>query len=918
MSHPTALASPWILPLTSDQANLQTAGGKGANLSVLFRAGFPVPDGFLVTTQAYRDFVAANHLEEAILARLQAVQGDDPEILETVSSQIHALFTAGHMPGGLEGELRGAYRQLTGQLSQAKAVAVRSSATAEDLPEMSFAGQQDTYLNVLGVEDFLKAVVSCWSSLWTGRAIGYRRRSGVPHEGAALAVVVQKMVESEAAGVMFTANPFSGLRTEIVIDATLGLGEALVSGRVEPDHYVVAAPDNRIVSKVLGAKAVSIHGLAGGGTHTRQQNRGQVQALPDEQILALAQLGKRVAELYHFPQDIEWAYADSRLFLLQARPVTALFPVPDGFQPEPIQVFFSFGSVQGMLDPITPLGRDGIFEIMAAGARMFGVPADRNTQSVLYVAGERLWSNFTPVLSNSIGRRVIPVIFSLIDPAAREAIEQVWDDPRLQPVKPGIRLQTRARMVRFFLPIAGNVLLNILAPQRRRAYIIAQGESALQALAKRNEAIEGNRWQKLAQQADLLPGLTRKEFPTVFRLFISGVAAGAATWNLLNSLADGAAKNQAGLTPQALHDLVLQVTRGMPNNPTTEMDLNLWEIAKMIRRDPASCQAFQDYTVDELSTRYQVGSLPSVVMQAIGQFLERYGGRGLAEIDLGRERWADNPAPVFDALSGYLKIEEDDKAPDIIFARASRLAQEAVDQLTMVVRKTRFGWIKRKLVRFFAGRARHLMGMRENPKFFAVRMMWIIQKALVKTGQEFVQAGELEHPDDLFYLTFDELKELASQAEKDWRSLIAQRRSAYQREMQRKQIPRLLISDGRAFYEGVAAATLSGNELMGSPVSPGIVEGKVRVVFNPAQAGFHPGEILVCPGTDPSWTPLFLSAAGLIMEVGGMMTHGAVVAREYGIPAVVGVDRATSRLKTGQRIRLNGSSGQITFLEDES
>jgi phosphohistidine swiveling domain-containing protein len=400
-------------------------------------------------------------------------------------------------------------------------------------------------------------------------------------------------------------------------------------------------------------------------------------------------------------------------------------------------------------------------------------------------------------------------------------------------------------------------------------------------------------------------------------LFISAVAGGMASWNFLNMLSSGApATMERTETHHGIYDLVLQVTRGMPYNPTTEMDLRLWDMAKTIRRDPPAMHIFQTSSTAQLAARYQAGDLPAVILQAVNRFLARYGGRGLGEIDLGRTRWAEDPTHVFEMLGSFVQIENEKLAPDVVFASGAGSAKQAVNQLAQAVRKTRLGWLKAGLVRFFAGRARQMMGARESPKFFAVRMMYLVHRELLKAGQEFVQAGELDQPDDLFYLTFAEMKALAAGQAQDWRGLIAARRAAYRRELMRRQIPRLLLSDGRAFYEGMSAPNQDANAITGSPVSPGSAEGRVRVVLDPRQAHLLPGEIMVCPGTDPSWTPLFLSAGGLVMETGGMMTHGAVVAREYGIPAIVGVDKATLRLHTGQRIRINGSSGQIQILEE--
>ena len=903
---PTAL----ILPLDSEKATLALAGGKGANLARLIQAGLPVPDGFLITTSAYRVFIAVNSLEEQISAALIKLPGDNPAVLEEVSSQICEEFDKGKISPGLASELLAAYDRMG-----RPAVAVRSSATAEDLPEMSFAGQQDTYLNILGEDNLLKAIVKCWASLWTARAIGYRAHHNVPDADTALAVVVQRMVESQASGVLFTANPLTGLRTETVIDATLGLGEALVSGQVEPDHYLVETTSGKITEKTLGSKAISMRSLTGGGTTLVQESSREQQALPDEQIQALVSLSRRVAKLYDFPQDIEWAWAHDGLYLLQARPVTSLFPLPDGMPVAPLKVMFSFAAVQGMLEPITPLGCDALREVFAMGAGLFGMHVTGETQSVLYVAGERLWINFTPLMSNSVGRRIVLVVLGLVEPTIRQAVMQIQDDPRLQPGRPGISFQARTRIARVLLPLAANLLLNLITPRQRREYILENGENVLKEMETHCETVKGDRWQKLAQQADLLPNLESERLPRTLILFISAVAAGMASWNFLNMLAGEAAKNQTSQSPAEAHDLVLQITRGMPYNPTTEMDLALWEMARIIRSDPASWQVFQGSSAGELSVRYLSGDLPEIARQIVNQFLDRYGGRGLGEIDLGRKRWAEDPTHVFEMLSSFLQIEDETQAPNVVFAHGVTTARQAVDQLVAAVRNAPRGWLKARLARFFAGRARQLMGLRESPKFFAVRMMWLIHRELLKTGQEFVQAGELNSPDDLFFLSLTELKSLAARREKDWRGLIASRREAYQREFLRRQIPRLLMSDGRAIYEGMSMLDNSGKVISGSPVSPGCVQGNVRVVLDPRQAHLTPGEILVCPGTDPSWTPLFLSAAGLVMEVGGMMTHGAVVAREYGIPAIVGVDQATRRFQTGQRIQINGLTGQIIILD---
>jgi pyruvate,water dikinase len=389
-----------------------------------------------------------------------------------------------------------------------------------------------------------------------------------------------------------------------------------------------------------------------------------------------------------------------------------------------------------------------------------------------------------------------------------------------------------------------------------------------------------------------------------------------ACWNGLNALAKGMPADGAAQKGENWGRLVMEATRGMPYNPTTEMDLALWEIARSVRADPELYRVVSGLTPAELAIRYRSQSLPRSLQEPVAAFLSRYGMRGLGEIDMGRERWAENPSHVFEMLASFLQIEDEDQAPDAVFGRGAASAERAIEEIAAGVRPTRMGWFKSRAVRFLGGRARRLMGMRESPKFFAVRMLGQIQHEILACGQEFVRSGELERADDLFYLTIDEIQAFASGELSEPGKLIQTRREASRREALRKQIPRLLLSDGRAFYEGINQGANGKNGLNGSPVSPGIAEGRVRVVLDPSQAHLQPGEILVCPGTDPSWTPLFLSAGGLVMEVGGMMTHGAVVAREYGIPAIVGVDQATTRLQTGQLIRMDGSSGLIVRLDE--
>jgi pyruvate,water dikinase len=800
---------------------------------------------------------------------------------------------------------------------------------------MSFAGQQETYLNIVGEQMLFEAIVNCWSSLWTARAISYRSRNSISHEDVALSVIVQIMVQSEASGVLFTANPLTGKRSETVIDATLGLGEALVGGLVEPDHYVVDTDSGEIIHKTLGGKALIIRGVAGGGVVTEDADAAERQTIPDDVILQLTELGQRVialAALAHSPQDIEWAWSEGQLHLLQSRPITSLYPIPD-VPTDPLHVFVSFAVIQGLLAPVTPLGQDVMKLLFAGVARVFNFDLTQETQRALFSAGERLWVNITPLLRNSIGRKILGGALPAIAPGAAQTIELLLDDPRLAVGRGGIRFSTFRRLARFLLPSMSRVFRLWLTPEQGRGRgTRLMDETVLQA--KTHSAVTGDTQELLAHRLEILHS-ARDIFPdfAIPQGLTPIVASMVPFFGIMRRFSEQAAET---LGDPSFAQAYLEIARGLPHNVTTEMDLALWGVAQTILADPDSSKMFEETSASDLAAQYLQANLPSRVQESIDVFFERYGARGVGEIDIGLPRWREDPTHIMQVLQSYLQIKDPDKAPDAVFARSAKSAEQAAAHLESAVRQMHGGFIKARILRWAISRYRALAGMREAPKFFVIRMLGIVRQGLLQSGQELVDVGYLEQRDDLFFLSIRELDELneamiksknrpsTEQKEPDLHTLtqaiqvrIAERRAKYQREHLRKQIPRVLLSDGMTYYEGVRAPEGQEGAIIGDPVSPGEVEGIARVIFDPHSSQLAPGEILVCPGTDPAWTPLFLTASGLVMEVGGMMTHGSVVAREYGIPAVVGVHQATERIKTGQRLRVNGSTGEITLIDGD-
>jgi phosphohistidine swiveling domain-containing protein len=648
-----------------------------------------------------------------------------------------------------------------------------------------------------------------------------------------------------------------------------------------------------------------MHGKPGGGLLIEQINASSRETLSTDELFSLVELGEKVADLYKFPQDIEWGFSGGEFTVLQSRPITSLFPIPDGMGPIPLRVMFSFASVQGIMEPFTPLGQDTIRLIFAGGASLFGFELNQITQPVIKIAGERLWGETTAIIRHPIGSRILLRIFSAIDPVAQKIFMDIWNEPGLERGKGHLRLSTFRRLLYFFFPFLKRVLRYARDPQGAAAQI--QGGSQVEIARLKTKSLPS---ESTAPTFDDRISLFREiysAFPYAVPEIASGIVAGLVPFFLLNKIST----QLTGST-----DLALAISRGIPNNVTTEMDLRLWETACTIRSDNHSYQHLIHSNSESLAEEYLDGQLPEITQTAIASFLEVYGVRGLGEIDIGRHRWIEDPKYILEVIMNYLQIEDDAQAPDVVFRKGEQVAKQAIAELQEAARSTFAGQFKAVVIKLLAERVRALAGLRESPKFYIVQMMGIIRQALLESGQEFVNEGTLEQPDDLFYLYLSDLEELASGEIKDWRALIAERRSIYKRELSRRQVPRLLLSDGRALYGDQITDLGFGDKVIGSPVSPGSVEGAVRVVHDPLKAELQPGEILVCPATDPAWTPLFLIAGGLIMEVGGMMTHGAIVAREYGIPAVVGIHQATTILQTGQVIILNGSTGEITTRND--
>jgi rifampicin phosphotransferase len=833
-----------------DQTQVAVVGGKGAHLGELSRIeGIRVPAGFCITTDAFRRILAEAPKMNDRLDRLSRSRPDDGEAIRALSAQIRRTIEAIAIPDDVAAAITGALARLGGQA----AYAVRSSATAEDLPTASFAGQHDSYLNVIGPAAILQHVRRCWASLFTERAVIYRLRNGVDHRKVRMAVVVQQMVSPQAAGVMFTADPVTGDRKGISVEASFGLGEALVSGLVNADVY-----------KVRGGEVVAT-ALA-----TKQP------ALTDSQVLRLAQLGRRIEAHFGRPQDVEWCLVDDDFHIVQSRPITTLFPIPAAGDEKNDEnhVYISVGHQQMMTDPMKPLGLS-VWQM--------------TTPRPMAEAGGRLFVDITQALASPTSRAGLLQMMGKSDPLMRDALQTILDrDDFILP---------RADEGPAWTPPGGNAAAAVVTDPAIVNELIERSQASIAAVKREIHTKSGSALLDFIV-ADIRE-LRRVQFdPRSLPVIMAGMEA---AWWLNDHMQEWLGEKNAADT----------LTQSVSNNVTSEMGLALMDVADAIRPHPEVVDFLQHAEGDDF-----LGELPRLAggqesQNAIQAWLEKYGMRGAGEIDITRPRWSERPSMLLPLLLGNIKNFEPG-AGARRFEQGLQEAKKKEEELLARLRALPDGQQKAEETKRMIDRVRTFAGYREYPKYGMVSRYFVYKQALLEEAGRLLQAGVLREKEDIFYLRFDELQNVVRTNHVD-EQLIQQRKDAF-RSYQALTPPRVLTSDGETINGAYRRDDLPTGALVGLPVSAGTIEGRARVILDMAQADLEPGDILVTAYTDPSWTPLFVAIKGLVTEVGGLMTHGAVIAREYGLPAVVGVEHATRLIRDGQRIRVHGTDGYVEIL----
>ncbi len=860
-----------------EKADILSVGGKGANLGELSKIeGIHVPHGFCINTEAYKKITANNKELNGLMDELSQLKTEDRSAVSKTSAKIRAIIENISIPGDISEEIE----NYLARFDQHTAFAVRSSATAEDLPTASFAGQQDTYLNIIGKTAVLKHISKCWASLFTDRAIIYRIQHDFDHRKVQLAVVVQQMIFPQAAGILFTADPVSGNRKILSIDASFGLGEAMVSGLVNADNYQVY--NGRITDKKISTKKLAIYALKDGGTITQDlsaeaQNR---QVLTDEQILQLEQLGRKIEAHFGQPQDTEWCLADDVFYMVQSRPITTLYPIPETNDAEN-HVYISVGHQQMMTDPMKPLGLS-LWQLRAARP--------------MFSAGGRLFVDVTDSLITPSGRENLLDAMGQHDPLIKDAL---------------ITITGRGDFIRL-LPDDGKVpLLAKSTKGMSAAAILAQvgNDPAIVAdLIKKDEA----------SVAALKQAIQTKSGPDLFDFILEDI--GQSKKMIFDSQHMGviiAAMNAAAWINEKMDEWLGEknpadaLSQSAPNNITSEMGLALLDVADVIRPYPEVINYLQEAKEDHFLAGLMQFDGGKETRAAINAYLEKYGMRCAGEIDITNTRWSEKPSILIPLLLSNIKNFEPN-AGKRKFEQGQREALKKENELLGKLASLPEGEQKVKETKQMINLLRNFAGYREYPKYGIVNRFFIYKQALLKEAEKLLKAKVISESADIYDLTFQELREAVSTNTLDIQ-LVHQRKETF-KQYEKLIPPRVITSDGEVIRGKYKRENLPAEAIVGLAVSSGVIEGRARVILNMEDADLEDGDILVTPFTDPSWTPLFVSIKGLITEVGGLMTHGAVIAREYGLPAVVGVENATKLIKDGQRIRLNGTDGFVEIL----
>jgi pyruvate,water dikinase len=788
----------------TDQTKLSIVGGKGANLGELSRiGGLKVPEGFCITTEVFRKITERNKLLDSFLDALANLKSEDRKSIGETSAKIRALIEEIIIPEDIAHEIT----QHIEQLGEKNAYAVRSSATAEDLPTASFAGQQDTYLNIIGKKDILKCISKCWASLFTDRAVIYRLQNGFDHRKVSLSVVIQKMTFPRAAGIMFTADPITSNRKILSVDASFGLGEALVSGIVNADNYKVC--DGKIIAKKISTKKLAVLPSNEGGTkeHVIGLDRQNLQTLTDKEIIELEQLGRKIERHFGKPQDIEWCLHESDFYIVQSRPITTSYPVPESNDQEN-HVYISVGHNQMMTDAMKPLGLSFFLLVTPAPMR---------------IAGGRLFVDVTAMLATSVNTKKIIDTLGKSDPLIKDALMTIIE--REDFIKPEIDVTKGPSATKSNHSIQGPT------PQ------IENDPAIVSELVQHSQA----------SIKELKQNIQGKSGPSLFDFILEDIPRskqilfGAQSMAAIMAGIDASAwlneKMNEWLGEKNAADTLSQ---SVQNNITSEMGLALLDVADVIRPYPEVIEYLKHVKNEQFLHELIQYTGGEEAREAIHNFLTKYGMRCPGEIDISRTRWNEKPSALVPMILSNIKSVK----PHDSSRRFTQGRQEAVKkEQNLLERLAQLpdGQQKIKETKQMISRLRNFIGYREYPKYELVNRYFVYKQALLKEAEQLVRANLIPEKEDIYYLTFEELREVAHTNKLDYQ-IVSKRKDEY-KIYEKLTPPRVITSDGEIIAGAYKRGNLPADAIIGLAVSSGVVEGRARVILKMEDADIEEGDI---------------------------------------------------------------------------
>ncbi|MCX8181512.1 MAG: PEP-utilizing enzyme [Candidatus Methanomethyliaceae archaeon] len=875
-------------------------GHKAANLGELLCYGFSVPVGFVVNTDAYSFFLKENNLEKLINSTIIDLPSD-PHSLEKISKKIQTMIENAELPTEIADEIITHYKALPTQN-----VAVRSSATSEDLPQESFAGQMETFLNIKGENNLLKQIKRCYASLWTSRAIAYRNKSKIPHDALKMAVIVQVMVKAKSSGVLFTADPVYSERTRLVIESNFGLGESLVSGRVAPDRFIVSRSGEqlKIIAREIGTKShfTDLNKLSGLDYLELDPEKRRLPSLKDEEILKLAELGCTIEKLFGCPQDIEWAVSeDGMIFILQTRPITSLFKVA----PEDEIVWSRGYSDDYWNDPVTPLffGLLGdhltnVVNIELNKIMGYSAQGLKNMDQLLRLHRAHVYFNLE-VLKKKVEYEIPPFL-------RNEDILNYFPDgggPYGKETIKNLPFRLRKRIiaelrVMLFDP-QGSIIKTAKAYQKwtkdKFEPFLENFDSRMAELDKKRCLLE---YLNLAKELDQL-------MVGHFRLVRYGIPVHNIGMNLMAQylLARFLGKD-VSLTRYPLLISGLEHKTSETNDRIKKLALKANSSAKVKK---IILEVPSDRLFETLSSA--MDSEIMAFMQELRSFIKDFGVRGFTR-EPYYPRWCEAPQYIFDVLKSLIK--EDGKI--VNDSENLKKQKETEKEIEQMIKSLRFGWFKWKIFSIILGFARKYIVFREDQRFNLDRWITMNRRIYLKIGEILKDKGILQDANEIFFLTKEEIQKLCSDGccyDELKNLLISIEKRKIEFLKYENTTPPKFLQGMREFNDPVCDHKKT---LKGIPASQGLITAPIRVLKSIEEIPqVRAGEIIVVPRTDPGWTPVFCKIGGLITETGGILSHGAVVSREYGIPAVTNIPNACQIFKTGQVVTIDGTNGTVSM-----